>query len=135
MTKRDRDERAGNGLVPLDRLTAEQVIELALKAIALRRTGHSWGQIAGQLGRPMLEVEALAKRGYEHFLGQQDADTIRAEVEDRLDAVLRQANIDLAGAETVAERNALYRTILATEAQRSRLLGLNLKGTGGEGDE
>lgn len=135
MGKRDRDEGAGGDLVPLDRLDPERIIELALKAIALRRTGHSWGQIAGQLGRPLLEVETLAKRGYEHFLGQQDADTLRAEVEDRLDAVLRQANIDLSGAETVAERNALYRTILATEAQRARLLGLNLKGAGGDGDE
>lgn len=125
MSKKGRNEVA-----TLDQLDAEQVIELSLRAISLRRTGSSWGQIASQLGRTIVEVEALAKRGYLEFLGQSDAETLRAEVEDRLDSVLRQANVELGMAETVAERNAVLRTILATEAQRARLLGLNLKGGG-----
>jgi len=116
--------------VPLEKLSQERVIELSLRAIALRRTGHPWGSIAAQLGRSTLEVEALARQGYEHFLGQQDAATIRAEVEDRLDSVLRALNVELVNAETVAERIAIYRTVLATEAQRARLLGLNLRGAG-----
>lgn len=136
MSKRDRDDegrKRRDEVVPLDRLSAETVIELALKAISLRRTGHSWGTIASQLGRSPIEVEALARRGYEHFLGAQPVEMIRAESEDRIDAVIRGVHVDLAIAETAAERNSLYRTLLAAEAQRARLLGLNLRP--GEGDE
>jgi hypothetical protein len=113
-------------------IEAERRVEDAVRAIALRRTGHPWGQIARELGRSQVEVEELAKAGYEYLLGQQDPDVLRAEVEDRLDAVVRAANVELVAAGTVMERNAVYRTILAAEAQRARLLGLNLKG--GEGD-
>lgn len=141
MSKRDRDEddeqpprRRRDEVVPLERLSPEQMIELALRAIALRRTGNSWGTIAGQLGRSQIEVEALARQGYAHFLGQQDADTIRAEIEDRLDAIVRRVNVELATAETVMERNALLRTLLAAEQSRARLLGLNLKPQGAETD-
>lgn len=123
-------KRSGGEVVPLEKLSQERVIELSLRAIALRRTGHPWGSIAAQLGRSTLEVEALARQGYEHFLGQQDAATIRAEVEDRLDSVLRALNVELVSAETVAERVAIYRTVLATEAQRARLLGLDLPKAG-----
>lgn len=106
----------------------ERDIEDAVRAIALRRTGTSWGAIARQLGRTQLEVEELAKAGYEHLLGQQDPEVLRAEVEDRYDMVIRQANIDLGLAETIAERVALLRTILAADAARVRLLGLAMKG-------
>jgi hypothetical protein len=126
MSKRD-DDREARAVVPLDKLTAEQVIELSLKAIALRRTGHTWGTIAGQLGRSQVEVEALAKRGYEHFLGQQDAAAIRLEVEDKLDAIVRAVNVEMVTAETIVERNALMRTLLATEQTRIRLLGLAVR--------
>lgn len=105
----------------------ERDVEDAVRAIALRRTGTAWGTIAQQLGRSQVEVEELARVGYEHLLGQQDPDLIRAEVEDRQDQIIRQANIDLASAETIAERNACYRTILAADAARVRMLGLTLK--------
>lgn len=102
-------------------------VEDAVRAIALRRTGTGWGTIARSLGRSQVEVEELARVGYEHLLGQQDPDVIRAEVEDRQDQIIRQANIDLASAETIAERNACYRTILAADAARVRMLGLTIK--------
>lgn len=105
----------------------ERDIEDAIRAIAMRRTGTLWGEIAQQLGRSQIEVEALAKAGYEHLLGQQDAETLRAESEDRYDAVIRAANLDYALAETVSERNALLRTILAAEQARVRLLGIAVK--------
>ena len=129
MSKRD---KTGSSIVPLSSLSAEQVIELSLRAISLRRTGHSWGTIAQQLGRTAVDVQALARTGYEHFLGQQDAETIRAEVEDRLDSIVRQVNVELATADNVTERNALYRTLIAVESSRARLLGLNLKPAGGD---
>lgn len=138
MSKRDRDDEAPrrrrDEVVPLDRLSAEQMIELSLKAIALRRTGHSWGTIASQLGRTQIEVEALARQGYEHFLGAQPLEQVRAEVEDRLDSITRAVHVELVSAETVAERNALMRTLLATEQTRMRLLGLSLKPQGAETD-
>lgn len=122
-------------------LAAEQIghdraVEDALKAIALRRTGHPWGQIARTLGRSQVEVEELAKLGYEHLLGQLDPEVLRAEVEDRLDAVVRQAHIELGRVETFAERNAAMRTILTAERDRVRLLGLAIKPApeGGEHD-
>ncbi|WP_103663104.1 hypothetical protein [Microbacterium sp. CJ77] len=105
----------------------ERDVEDAVRAIALRRTGTGWGTIARSLGRTQVEVEELARVGYEHLLGQQDPDLIRAEVEDRQDQIIRQANIDLASAETIAERNACYRTILAADAARVRMLGLTIK--------
>ncbi|GAA1913576.1 hypothetical protein GCM10009775_02810 [Microbacterium aoyamense] len=105
----------------------ERDVEDAIRAIALRRTGTGWGVIARQIGRTQVEVEELARAGYIELLGQQDPDLIRAEVEDRQDQIIRQANIDLASAETIAERNACYRTILAADAARVRMLGLTIK--------
>ena len=102
-------------------------VEDAIRAITLRRTGTSWGAIARQLGRTQIAVEELARVGYEQLLGQQDPDLIRAEVEDRQDQIIRQANIDLASAGTIAERVACYRTILTADAARVRMLGLNLR--------
>ncbi|MGB4777479.1 hypothetical protein [Microbacterium sp.] len=113
--------------VAAEQIAAERQVEDALKAIALRRTGHPWGQIARTLGRSQVEVEELAKIGYEHLLGMQDPDVLRAEVEDRLDAIIRAANVELATVETFAERNAAMRTIMTAERDRVRLLGLALK--------
>lgn len=119
-----------------EQIAAERAVEDALKAIALRRTGHPWGQIARTLGRSQVEVEELAKLGYEHLLGMQNPEMLRAEVEDRLDAVVRAAHIELGRVETFAERNAAMRTILTAERDRVRLLGLAVKPVpeGGEHD-
>lgn len=61
-------------------------------------------------------------------LGEAEAEQLRVEVEDRIDAVVKKANVDLALAQTQGERTAIYRVLLAAEAQRARLLGLNLRG-------
>lgn len=105
----------------------ERDVEDAVRAIALRRTGTSWGAIAQQLGRSQVEIEELARAGYIHLLGQQEPDILRAEIEDRQDQIIRQANLDLATATTISERNIAYRTILAADAAKARLLGLNMK--------
>lgn len=104
---------------------ADRAVETAIRAIVLRREGHSWGDIAERLGRSQIEVEELARIGYAR-LGEQAADELRVEVEDRIDAVVRKAHVDLALCESQGERTALLRVLLAAEAQRSRLLGLDL---------
>ena len=86
----------------------ERDVEDAVRAIALRRTGTGWGTIARSLGRSQVEVEELARVGYEHLLGQQEPDLIRAEVEDRQDQIIRQANLDLASAEMTGEHRRLH---------------------------
>lgn len=118
----DKKKRDALALVEADRAADD-----ALRAISLRRTGHPWGQIAESLGRSIIEIQELVKVGYVQLLGQTDPDTLRAEVEDRYDSVLRQANIDLATASSITERNTVYRTILATEAARVKLLGLAMR--------
>ena len=102
--------------------------EDGIRAISLRRTGTPWGTIARQLGRSQIEIEELAKAGYKHLLGESDVDLLRAESEDRYEAIIRAANIDLGLAETVAERMATLRLLLAAEQARAKLLGLNLRG-------
>lgn len=106
---------------------ADRAVEAAIRAIVMRREGWSWGDIAERLGRSQIEVEELARIGYAR-LGEQAADELRTEVEDRIDNIVRKAHVDLALCESQGERTAIYRVLLAAEAQRSRLLGLNLKG-------
>lgn len=127
MSEKKKAKKKAELALASEQIAAERAVEDALKAIALRRTGHQWGQIARTLGRSQVEVEELAKLGYEHLLGQQDPDVLRAEVEDRLDAVVRAAHVELGRVETFAERNAAMRTILTAERDRVRLLGLAIK--------
>lgn len=106
---------------------ADRAVERALRAVVMRREGMSWGDIAQRLGVSQLEAEELARVAYAR-LGEAEADQLRVEVEDRIDGIVRKAHVDLALAESQGERTALYRVLLAAEAQRARLLGLNLKG-------
>lgn len=108
-------------------LEQERLVELALRAVVLRRDGHSWGDIAQRLGVSQVEAEELGRVAYAR-LGESEASQLRVEVEDRLDALVRQAKTDLAMATSQGERTALYRFLASVEAQRARLLGLNLKG-------
>ncbi|WP_390178066.1 hypothetical protein [Microbacterium sp. MTN4-26] len=109
---------------------ADRAVERALRAVVMRREGQDWGTIADHLGVSQIEAQELARVAYAR-LGEAEADHLRTEVEDRIDAVVRKANVDLALAQSQGERTAIYRVLLAAEAQRSRLLGLNLRG----GDE
>lgn len=105
----------------------DATVEAAIRAVVMRREGYSWGDIATRLGITTIEAEELGRVAYAR-LGAQTADELRVEVEDRIDDVIRKAHRDLALSASQGERTALYRVILAAEAQRSRLLGLNLKG-------
>lgn len=106
---------------------ADRLVEAALKAVSMRREGASWGDIADSLGRSIVEVQELAKVAYAR-LGEQTVDALRAESEDKIDAVIRQAHFDLGtSCKTQSERTALYRVLLAAEAQRARLFGLNMR--------
>ena len=106
-------------------LDVSRRVEQSLKALVMKREGHGWQEIAERLSVSVVEAQELARIAY----GQMAIDTaenLRVEVEDRLDAVVRKANLDLALAQSQGERTALYRVLLAAEAQRTRLLGLEV---------
>lgn len=107
-------------------LEADRAVERALRAVVMRREGSSWGDIADRLGVSQIEAQELARVAYAR-LGEAEADHLRTEVEDKIDGVVRKAHIDLALCSSQGERTALYRVLLAAEAQRARLLGLNLR--------
>lgn len=121
--KKKRDELAK---VNAD-IEADRAVERALRAVVMRREGLSWGDIADRLGISIVEAQELARVAYAR-LGEAEADALRVEVEDRIDGIIRKAHVDLALAQSQGERTALYRVLLAAEAQRARLLGLNLRG-------
>jgi hypothetical protein len=100
-------------------------VELSLKAMVMKREGYGWQEIADRLNVSVIESQELARIAY----GQMAIDTaenIRVEVEDRLDSIVRKATLDLSLAQSQGERTALYRVLLAAEAQRARLLGIEL---------
>ena len=105
---------------------ADRAVERALRAVVMRREGMTWGDIAQRLGVSQLEAEELGRIAYAR-LGEQEADALRTEVEDRLDSLVRKAHVDLAIATMQSERTGLYRFLAGVEAQRARLLGLNYK--------
>ncbi|QYF98276.1 hypothetical protein [Microbacterium sp. PAMC21962] len=107
-------------------IEADRAVERAIRAVVMRREGSSWGDIADRLGVSQIEAQELARVAYAR-LGEAEADHLRTEVEDRIDSIVRKANIDLALCQSQGERTAIYRVLLAAEAQRSRLLGLNLR--------
>ena len=112
---------------------ADRRVEQALRAVVMRREGMTWGDVAERLGISQVEAQELARVAYAR-LGEAEAEHLRIEVEDKIDAVVRKANIDLALCQSQGERTAIYRVLLAAEAQRSRLLGLNMRADGGEPD-
>lgn len=107
-------------------IEADRAVERALRAVVLRREGMSWGDIADRLGVSQIEAQELARVAYAR-LDEAEADHLRTEVEDKIDGIVRKAHIDLALCQSQGERTALYRVLLAAEAQRARLLGLNLR--------
>ncbi|HCJ49850.1 MAG TPA: hypothetical protein DHW40_11055 [Microbacterium sp.] len=108
-------------------IESDRAVERALRAVVMRREGASWGDIADRLGISQVEAQELARVAYAR-LGEAEAEHLRTEVEDKIDGVVRKAHVDLALAQSQNERTALYRVLLAAEAQRARLLGLNLRG-------
>lgn len=110
-------------------IEADRAVERALRAVVMRREGMSWGDIADRLHISQIEAQELARVAYAR-LGEAEAEHLRTEVEDKIDSIVRKAHIDLALCQSQGERTALYRVLLAAEAQRSRLLGLNLRAEG-----
>lgn len=107
-------------------IEADRAVERAIRAVVMRREGLSWGDIAERLGISQIEAEELARVAYAR-LGEAEAEHLRVEVEDRLDGLIRRAHVDLALCQSQGERTALYRFLASVEAQRARLLGLNLR--------
>lgn len=105
---------------------ADRAVERALRAVVMRREGLTWGDIADRLSISIIEAQELARIAYAR-LGEAEADALRVEVEDRLDALVRKANVDLALCQSQGERTALYRFLSSVEGQRARLLGLNMR--------
>jgi uncharacterized protein (DUF433 family) len=96
----------------------EQVVEQ-------RREGKSYEDIARQFDMDPWEVREMVGGAYRRMLSE-SADELRAQVELRLDGVLRQLHADLRLASSQTVRNNIYALILKTEAQRSKLLGLDI---------
>jgi hypothetical protein len=106
-------------------LDVSRRVEQSLKALVMKREGYAWQEIADRLAVSVVEAQEFAKIAY----GQMAIDTaenLRLEVEDRIDSIVRKAHLDLSLSQSQGERTALYRVLLAAEAQRSRLLGLEL---------
>lgn len=121
MSKKKGDELAAA------EVEADRAVEKALRAVVMRREGMSWGDIADRLGVSQIEAQELGRIAYAR-LGEAEKEHLRVESEDKIDAVVRKANVDLALCQSQGERTALYRVLLAAEAQRARLLGLNMRG-------
>ncbi|MDJ0334264.1 hypothetical protein QMG83_03395 [Salinibacterium sp. G-O1] len=96
-----------------------------LKALVMRREGHSYEAIGESLGVSGWQAQSFASLAYAR-LSAEAAEELRAQVEDRLDDVLRRLNDDLRLASSQTIRNGIYSLILKTEAQRSKLLGLDI---------
>ncbi|WP_404435233.1 hypothetical protein LG322_08720 [Microbacterium aerolatum] len=122
MSKQDKADRAA----AVAEIEADRAVERALRAVVMRREGSSWGDIAERLGVSQIEAQELARVAYAR-LGEAEKEHYRIESEDRIDSIIRKAHLDLALCKSQGERTALYRTLLAAEAQRARLLGLNLR--------
>lgn len=96
-----------------------------LECLVRRREGQPLEEIALATGLTPFEVAERVKVAYGR-LARQTADELRIDVELRLDDVLQRLHQDLRLALDQPARNAIYALILKTEAQRTRLLGLDL---------
>ena len=100
-------------------------IKLAGRAFGMRLEGESVDSIALELDLAPLEVEGLVRVAFSR-LSVQSADEARAEVEGRLDILVKRVNRDIVLAQSQSERTALYRIVLAIERDRATLLGLDI---------
>ncbi|MFT2692689.1 hypothetical protein [Clavibacter zhangzhiyongii] len=103
----------------------EENVELTLRAVVMRREGFSYEEIAQRLRCSPWDARQITSIAYGR-LATETADELRAEVEGRLDDVLRRLYVDVNLAPDQATRNGVYTLILKTEAQRTRLLGLEI---------
>jgi len=111
--------------VTLAPLSTNEDAQATLKALVLRREGYSYEAIAEELEVSPWQARQLASFAYARLSSEQ-ADELRAQVEDRLDDVTRRLYSDLKIATNQTTRNGIYGLILKTESQRQRLLGLDI---------
>ncbi|MFE1644923.1 hypothetical protein ACFM35_05010 [Microbacterium sp. P01] len=105
------------------------------EALSMRRQGWPFTDVARRLNITVTEAVEYARAGYAQMI-EETGDEVRAAVEDRIDNIVRIAHEDLRIAQSQSERTALLRLLLAAEAQRARLLGVNIpSGTPDEGGE
>ena len=95
------------------------------EAFALRVSGYDFDRIGEELGVDPWLARELTSIGFVKLATEQ-ADEIRAVSEARLDDLIRRLYEDLKIAGNQVVRNGIYGLILKTEAQRSRLLGLDI---------
>lgn len=105
--------------------TNEEVNPQSTEAFRLHSQGLSYDQIADQLGVTPWVARELTSLGYV-VLGTQQAEELRATIEVRLDDVIRRLYQDLATAANQVTRNSIYALILKSDAQRAKLLGLEI---------
>ena len=100
----------------------------ARNAASLRRSGMTCAMIADELGLTLSVAKRRIAAGYQHELGDgATAETLRSEVEDRLDQALRRIQRRLDDPEITARDEARWiRLMLQVEQTRIRLLGLNI---------
>jgi hypothetical protein len=110
------------------RAVAAEVAVESRRAVELRRGGAGVDEIAYALGVSPRTAQRRVAEGYRLVLGEEvAASAVRAEVEDRLNGILRRAEQRLRtrGIEPIDEQR-WCRLILQTEATRMRLLGLSV---------
>ena len=105
--------------------TASEDGQRTHRALVGRREGKTYEQIAEDLRCSPWEARQLASMAYAR-LTTESADELRAAVEDRLDGLLQALHRDLKLADSQTIRNGIYGLILKTEAQRAKLLGLDI---------
>ncbi|RUR01419.1 hypothetical protein [Labedella endophytica] len=98
---------------------------LVARAFELRRDGLDYAGMAEELGVEPFEAQQLALVGFSR-LAAEETEVLRAQTEARYDDVLRRLYSDLRVATSQNGRNSIYALILKTEAQRTKLLGLDL---------
>lgn len=99
-----------------------------IQALELARQGNSATEIAVILNVSRATVNRRIRRGLDN-LGAETSERIRAQVEDRLNDMLKESYQLLANAKAEGNdrgRLAAVKTIVTIESTRARLLGINV---------
>ncbi|MGN2360945.1 hypothetical protein [Streptomyces luridiscabiei] len=97
----------------------------AEKTYRLWLAGNNRSAIARSLGITREVVNRRLARARKN-LGEEALADMRTDVEASLDELIRRSYSNLKSAETVAERNAVIRTIADLKMKKSKLLGLEM---------
>ncbi|MEU6706886.1 hypothetical protein [Streptomyces wuyuanensis] len=106
-------------------LNAAELDREAEKVYAFHKKGNSAAAIGRAMGLTKDVVERRIARARKN-LGSDSADDLRVDRTAALVDMIREANKNLANAETVAERNACIRTVADLQMKVAKLLGLEM---------